>query len=97
MQVHCDTGAFGQEAGQDFRQEFAGRRGVGEDLDMPGRLGVVLGELAFHVVHLAHDHPCMLQKQLTGRGQFNAAAVAVKQAAGEVIFQAFDPRTGRCR
>ena len=97
MQVHCHTWAFGKKTGQDTGQEFRGCRGVGKDPDMPRCVGVVLGELAFHIVHLAHDHPRMVQEQFTGGGQFNPAAVAVQQAAGQVLFQALDPCTGGWR
>ncbi|MOA12303.1 hypothetical protein D3C78_1322850 [compost metagenome] len=97
LQVDGHARAFGEEAGEDFREELGDRRGVGEDADMPGRIAGVLGELAFQVLHLAHDQPRVLQQPLAGGRQLDAAAVAVEQAAAELAFQCLDPRAGRCR
>ena len=64
---------------------------------MPGRIHAVLGELAFEVIHLAHDQPRMVQQPLACRGDLHAPAVAVQQARVELAFQGFDPRTGGSR
>ncbi|MCY1420893.1 hypothetical protein D9M71_365300 [compost metagenome] len=94
LQVHRHPRAFGEEAGEDFREEFGDRRGVGEDADMPGGIAGVLGEFALQVVHLAHDQPRVLQQAFAGGRQFDAAAVTVEQAAAELAFQGLDSRAG---
>ncbi len=97
LQVHRDAGALGEKSGQHLREEFGYGRGIGEDADVTGRVGAVFGELAFQIVHLAHDQPRMLQQLVPGRRQLHPAAVAVEQAAVELGFQRLDACTGGCR
>ena len=77
LKVDGNARSFSEKPGKDFRQEFGRGRGIGEDLDMPAGFGSVLGELVFHVVHLAHDHPRMVQKPLACGCQFYTPAVTV--------------------
>jgi len=85
---------LGEKTGQYFGEEFGDRRGVGEDADMPGRIGAELGEFGFQVVHLAHDQARMGQQLVPGRGQFDATAVTVQQARVELRLQRLDPGAG---
>src|SRR5690606_1874698 len=94
LQVHRYTRALSQKVAENLWQELRGRSGVGEDSDMPGGVGAVFGEFAFQVIHLTHDQPRMLQKQLAGRGQFHAATVAVEQAVADLGFQTLDAGAG---
>jgi len=86
-----------EETRQHLGEEFGHRRGVGEDTDVAGRIGAVFGELAFQVIHLAHDQPRVLQQLLPGGRQLHTTAVAIQQAAVELAFQRLDPRAGRRR
>src|SRR5690606_39866195 len=77
LQVHRNARPLGEEACQHLRQEFGDRGGVGEDADVSGLVGAIFGELAFQVVHLAPDQPCLLHELVPGWSELHAPAVTV--------------------
>ncbi|MNY12779.1 hypothetical protein D3C86_1458770 [compost metagenome] len=97
LQVDGHAGALGEKTGQDLRQQFGDRRGVGEDADMPRGVGAVVGELALEVLHLPQNQAGMVQQALARRGHLHAAVVAVQQTIAQLPLEGLDPRAGRRR
>jgi hypothetical protein len=95
LQVDAHTRTFGEKTGQHLGQEFGDRRGVGENANVPRRIGAQMGEIGLEVVDLAHDQPRVHQQLLPGGGEFNTTAVAVQQACIELLFQRLDPLAHR--
>ncbi len=94
LQVDTDAGAFGEEVRQQLGEKLGACGSVGEDADVPDLVTGLAAEVAFQVVHLAQDQPCVLQQALPGRGQLDPAVVPIQQSAVELPLQCLDPRAG---
>ena len=90
LDVEVDLGMACQEAGEERRQEFQGRRGVGQQANpSPQSLGE-LCELAAHLVELLGDETGMVGERETGRRRRDAAAPALEQGRTERLLHVAD-------